>query len=165
MAFDQDEVTTTLDRDTVRATAVVDAPPEAVFDYLRRPANHPEISGDHSVRGATTGPEVLGAGDAFGMKMHIGAPYRVKCKVVEFEQDRRIAWCNFGRQRWRWELEPAAEGKTLLTETFDLSTALFPPALRLLGLPKGHQKNVASSVRNVVGHFREARAAGGGQGG
>jgi uncharacterized protein YndB with AHSA1/START domain len=165
MAFDQDGVTTTLDRDSVRATAVVDAPPEAVFDYVRRPANHAEISGDHSVRGVSTGPEVLGAGDSFGIKMHIGAPYRVRNKVVEFEPDRKIAWCNFGRQRWRWEVEPAGEGRTLVTETFDLSTALFPPALRLMGLPRGHQKNVASSVRNVVGHFREVGGTGGAPGG
>src|SRR5438067_1487689 len=161
MTFEQDEVTTTLDRDTVRATAVVGATPEALFDYLRRPANHQEISGDHSVRGVTTGPEVLGPGDSFGMKMRIGAPYRVRCKVVEFEPDRSIAWCNFGRQLWRWELEPVGESKTRVTETFDVSTARFPPVLRLMGLPRGHQKNVANSVRNVVGHFRDARAAGG----
>jgi hypothetical protein len=154
MVFDQDEVTTALDRNTVRASAVVDAPPVAVFDYLRRPANHGEISGDSSVRGVTTGPEVLGAGDSFGMKMRIGAPYRVRCKVVEFEPDRRIAWCNFGRHLWRWELEPVGEARTRVTETFDLSPARFPPALRLLGLPEGHQKNVVNSVRNVVAHFR-----------
>jgi uncharacterized protein YndB with AHSA1/START domain len=159
MLYDQhDEVTTTLDRDTVRATAIVEAPPEAVFDYVRRPANHPAISGDQSVRETTAGPETLGAGDSFGMSMKIGLPYRVRCKVVEFEPDRKIAWHNFGRQLWRWEVEPAGEGTTLVTETFDLSTALFPPGLRLLGLPKGHQKNVVNSVRNVRDHFRPGTA-------
>jgi uncharacterized protein YndB with AHSA1/START domain len=154
MVFDQDEVTITLDRNTVSASAVADAPPEAVFDYLRRPANHQEISGDHSVRGVTSGPDVLNAGDSFGMQMRIGVPYRVRCKVVEFEPDHRIAWCHFGRQLWRWELERVGEGSTRVTETFDLSTAISPPVLRVVGLPERHQANVVNSVRNVVAHFR-----------
>ena len=146
-------MTTAVDRDTASASAIVDAPPAAVFDYLRRPANHPEINGDGSVKGITTGPEQLGLGDSFGMKMKLGAPYRVRSKVVEFEPDRKIAWCHLGRHRWRWEIEPAGEGRSRVTETFDLSTAIFPPALRIAGYPKGHEKNVAASVRNVVAHF------------
>lgn len=35
----------------------------------------------------------------------------------------------------------------------DLSTARLPAALRLMGYPKGHEKNVAASVANVVAHF------------
>lgn len=149
-----DEVKTTVVGDKVSATGVVDAPPEAVFDYLRRPANHPEISGDHSVRGVFTGPEALGPGDRFGMRMHVGFPYRIRSRVVEFEPDRRIAWSHFGGHRWRWELEPTGDGRTRVTETFDMSTARFPPALRLMGLPRGHERNVASSVLNVIAHFR-----------
>ena len=160
MAEPDDDVTTTVGRDTVSASAVVDAPPEVVFDYLRRPANHPKISGDHSVRGTTAGPDQLSLGDSFGMKMKVGAPYRVRSKVVEFEQDRKIAWCHFGRHRWRWEIEPAGEGKSRVTETFDLSTAVFPPGLRLVGLPQGHQKNVVTSVRNVAAHFGAGGAGG-----
>ena len=44
-------MTTEVGPDIVSASAIVDAPPEAVFDFLRRPANHPEISGDHTVQG------------------------------------------------------------------------------------------------------------------
>ena len=36
-------------RDTVSATAVVDVPPAEVFEFLRRPVNHAEISGDGTV--------------------------------------------------------------------------------------------------------------------
>jgi len=39
-------VTVDQDRDTVSATTVVPAPPAEVFDFIRRPANHPIISGD-----------------------------------------------------------------------------------------------------------------------
>ena len=151
MATDQD-VTTTITEDTVSATGTVPASPEAVFDFLRRPANHSELSGDGTVKGSRTGDEELSMDSRFGMKMKVGVPYRVSSKVVEFEQDHLIAWCHFGGHRWRWELEPA-DGGTQVTETFDMSTAKFPPALRLAGYPKRHEDNVADSVRNLIAHF------------
>ena len=40
-----------------------------------------------------------------------------------------------------------------MTETFDMSTAKFPPALRLVGYPKRHVDNVRDSVTNLVAHF------------
>jgi uncharacterized protein YndB with AHSA1/START domain len=151
-----DEVTTEVGPDSASASAVVDAPPEAVFDYLRRPANHPEINGDHTVQAPTSGPERLSLGDSFGMKMRMGLPYWMRSKVVEFEPNRQIAWTHFAGHRWRWEIEPAGEGKSRVAETFDMSTARFPPALRAMGYPKGHAKNVAASVGNVVAHFQES---------
>jgi len=151
MATDQD-VTTTITEDTVSATGIVRATPAAVFDFLRRPANHSELSGDGTVKGSRTGDEELSMDSRFGMKMKVGVPYRVSSKVVEFEQDHLIAWCHFGGHRWRWELEPV-DGGTQVTETFDMSTAKFPPALRLAGYPKRHEDNVADSVRNLIAHF------------
>ena len=151
MATDQD-VTTTTTEDTVSATGIVAATPAAVFDFLRRPANHSELSGDGTVKGSRTGDEELSMDSRFGMKMKVGVPYRVSSKVVEFEQDHLIAWCHFGGHRWRWELEPV-DGGTEVTETFDMSTAKFPPALRLAGYPKRHEDNVADSVRNLIAHF------------
>lgn len=148
-----DSVTTDLRDDSVIATTTVDATPAEVFDFLRQPANHSIISGDGSVTGATSGPDRLSMGDRFGMSMKIVLPYRMRNTVVEYEQDRRIAWCHPGKHRWRWELEPTGEGKTRVTETFDMSTAVFPPALRLLGYPKRHLPNVARSVANVRDHF------------
>jgi len=149
-----DGITIASDRDTVSATGVVDAPPADVFDYIRRPANHAAISGDETVRGTTVGPELLSEGDRFGMSMKLlGLPYRVTSKVVEHTHGTRIAWCHTGGHRWRWELEPLADGRTQVTETFDLSTALFPPGLRLVGFPGRHRANVARSVANVAAHF------------
>lgn len=148
-----DGVTTNLGKDTVSATAVVEASPSEVFAFIRRPTNHAEISGDHSVRGPLTGPEELGPEGRFGMKMKVGVPYRIKSKVVEFDEDRVIAWCHLSGHRWRWEFEPTDDGKTRLTETFDLSTAKIPFMLRVMGYPKGHLSNVANSVANVASHF------------
>jgi uncharacterized protein YndB with AHSA1/START domain len=153
MSSPTDTVTTTVDRDTASATTVVDAPPGEVFDYLRRPANHAEISGDGSVRGTTTGPVVLGAGDRFGMRMRIGTSYRVTSQVVEYDEGRRIGWCHFFGHRWRWELEPLGDTRTKVTETFDLSTSKAPWVLRLVGLPRRHERNVAKSVGRVAARF------------
>lgn len=140
---------------TASATTHVDATAEAVFDFIRRPANHAEISGDGSVKGDRQGAEVLSAeGDRFGMSMKMfGLPYRITNTVVEYEDGRRIAWCHPGKHRWRWEVEPVATGGCNVTETFDMSTSPLRPALKVLGFPGKHQDNVQRSVANVAKHF------------
>lgn len=152
-------VTTVVDGDTVSATAIVDATAADVFDFLRRPENHAKLSGDGSVRSSMAGPELLGLDDRFGMQMHVVVPYRIKSRVLEFEQDRRIAWAHFAGHRWRWELEPLTGEQTRVTETFDQSTARFPPALRAIGYPGRHESNVARSVANLAAHFVAPGAA------
>jgi hypothetical protein len=155
-----DGVTTSITDNSVSATIVVDAPPPVVFEFLRRPKNHPQISGDESVRGNVSGPELLEQGSRFGMSMKVGVPYRVSNKVVEFDQDRLIAWCHLSGHRWRWQLEPAGTGRTRLTETYDQSTAKVPFLLRMIGYPKRHESNVANSVANVAAQFASSSATG-----
>jgi hypothetical protein len=148
--------TTETTRDTVSATIIVEASPAEIFDYLRRPGNHDDLSGDGSVQGSRVGPDTLDDGDRFGMSMKMfGVPYRITSKVVEFEQDRLIAWCHLSGHRWRWTIESAGERRSRVTETFDLSTARFPPGLRLLGYPARHEANLARSVANVATHFAQ----------
>lgn len=140
---------------TASASAEVDAPAEEVFAFLTRPANHPTISGDGSVKGDRHGPEQLTeVGDEFGMRMRLyGLPYRITNKVVEFEAGRSVAWCHPGKHRWRWEVEALPKGGSRVTETFDMSTSPIKPALKLLGYPKRHQENLERSVGNVAAHF------------
>ena len=145
--------------DTLAASADVDASPHEVFEYVRRPANHAEISGDHSVRGTVQGPEVLEMGDRFGMSMKVAVPYRITSKVVEFEPDHLIAWCHLGGHRWRWQVDPRDVGGSRVTLTYDQSTAKFPPALRLVGYPERHRDNVEQSVANVAAHFAAGAGA------
>jgi hypothetical protein len=147
------EVTATLTDTSASATTVVDAPAGEVFDFVRAPVNHPSISGDGTVRGVVRGPDLLQAESTFRMRMRRGVPYRITSRVVEFERDRVIAWHHRGGNRWRWQLEPLDGARTRVTETYDQSRTRLAPLLRLLGYPKNHMDNVASSVARVAEHF------------
>ncbi len=79
--------------DLISETRAIPAPDSVIFDLLADPRRHRVFDGSGSVRGARPdGPERLSLSAHFGMEMKIGAPYRIEDVVVEFEQDRRIAW-------------------------------------------------------------------------
>lgn len=103
------------------ASTTIAAPPATVFTILADPRQHPRIDGSGSVKKSISGPERLSLGAEFGMDMKMGAPYKIKNKVVEFEADRRIAWRHLTPNVWRYELSPTADGGTAVTETWDLS--------------------------------------------
>jgi uncharacterized protein YndB with AHSA1/START domain len=116
--------------DVVSAERVIPAPPETIFDLLADPSRHRDIDGSGTVREARTGSERLTLGSKFGMSMKMGIPYSMTSEVVEYEENRRIAWqtrppvswgAKLGGGRiWRYELEPV-EGGTLVRETWDIS--------------------------------------------
>ena len=110
----------------------IDASPERVFDLLADPRRHPDFDGSGSVKGSISGPQRLSLGDKFGMDMRIVVPYRVSSQVKEFEEGRRIAWAHLSGHRWRYELEPTADGGTRVVETFDATTARSAQALKLM---------------------------------
>ena len=92
----------------------------------------------------------LELGSTFSMDMKFGpVPYKISSTVVEFEQDRKIAWAHLGKHRWRYELEPNAEG-TLVRETFDWSTAMVPKAIELMGYPKKHPANMEATLERLA---------------
>ncbi|MFL6160548.1 MAG: SRPBCC family protein [Marmoricola sp.] len=103
------------------ATIVIDAPAATIFSILADPRQHARIDGSGTVKATTTGPDRLALGSEFGMSMKMGAPYRIKNRVVEFEQDALIAWRHMGVHRWRYELTPLPSGGTEVTETWDVS--------------------------------------------
>lgn len=113
----------------VSASTTIDAPPAAVFAILADPRQHQRIDGSGTVQGTVSGPERLTLGSEFGMDMKMGASYKIKNKVVEYDEDRLIAWRHKGLHRWRYELTPTADGGTEVTETWDLSR--YPLPLRL----------------------------------
>ena len=104
----------------VARSIVIDAPAETIFDLIAAPDRHSDLDGSDTVRGRVFGPERLELGAQFGMDMRMaGVPYRMTNRVVEFEEDRLIAWKHTGSHRWRYELEELGSGRTRVTETFD----------------------------------------------
>jgi hypothetical protein len=118
------------------------APAHDIFQVLANPARHPDLDGSGSLRGAVSTMMISGIGDVFVMKMyfaHLG-DYEMNNHVVEYEQDRRIAWePESGRghpatasdssdsTRWghRWSYQLTADGPdaTVVTEIYDCSRA------------------------------------------
>lgn len=135
----------------VSATELIAAPPEAVFAILADPRQHPRIDGSGTVRGSISGPERLSLGATFGMSMKMGAPYRIRNKVVEFEEGRRIAWKHLGLHRWRYELEAvdlAGTPGTRVTETWDATyyPGLGQALLRRLGVPEKNRRGIEGTL-------------------
>lgn len=120
----------TQSNDVYSVDKVIHAPAAEIFAVLADPSRHPEIDGSGTVRQAKDSPQKLTLGSTFGMSMRLGIPYSMKNTVVEFEQDRLIAWQTrgampligqfIGGRIWRYELEPVAEG-TLVRESWDIS--------------------------------------------
>ncbi|MEN9645347.1 MAG: hypothetical protein RL238_2016 [Actinomycetota bacterium] len=132
-------MTSTDSPDLASVERFVPAPAAAIFDLLADPARHKEIDGSGTVQGASEGSQRLALGSKFGMSMKMGVPYSMVSTVVEFEENRRIAWqprpsISFmrwfaGGRIWRYELEPQ-DGGTLVRETWDITQEAHPRAVR-----------------------------------
>lgn len=125
------------DRNHVTVQRVIPAPPEPIFDLLADPAGHLEIDGSGTVKASRSGSRRLALGDSFGMDMQMGASYSTRNVVVEFEDNRVIAWQTLapGLLRhlltgriWRYQLTPV-EGGTLVSETWDITQEALPSRL------------------------------------
>lgn len=113
------------------ARIVIAATPHTIFSILANPHRHIEIDGSQTIRSNISGPDKLVLGSKFGMAMRLGINYRIKNKVVEYQENEFIAWRHFGQWRWRYELKDLGNGSTEVTETFDGS---FAPGLAQLWL-------------------------------
>jgi len=102
------------------------APAHEIFLVVARPMLHPEIDGSGMVR-ATNAPPIVSAGDAFVVRMHNDefGDYEMRNEVVEFIEDRLIAWAPKRHDlvddvdwnhRWGWQLTP--EGALTQVEGF-----------------------------------------------
>lgn len=129
-------------QDVVSVERVVHAPAEEIFALVADPSRHHEFDGSGTVRDAKGSAGPVGLGDTFGMSMKMGVPYSMESRIVEFEEDRLIAWRTTGPTRvgrlvggriWRYELEPV-EGGTLVRETWDITgeSAFTKPGVRRL---------------------------------
>ncbi len=107
----------------VSASREIAAGPGRIFGLIADPAQQPRWDGNDNLAAAPAGQRVRRAGDVFTMTLTRGGIR--ENHVVEFEEDRRIAWtpAEPGRKPpghlWRWELEPASESRTRVTCTYD----------------------------------------------
>jgi hypothetical protein len=115
--------------DVVTVERLIPAPPEPIFDLIADPTRHRDIDGSGSVREAKGPSQRLALGSTFGMNMKLGIPYSMVSTVVEFEENRRLAWQTRGPtplgkyvagRIWRYELEPT-DGGTLVRESWDIT--------------------------------------------
>jgi hypothetical protein len=117
----------------------IEAPAADIFPILADPGRHLDLDGSGMLRGAVTEAVVSQVGDVFVMRMYYSEHgfYEMNNHVVEYEQDRRIAWePESGRghpeagtsdarwgHRWGYELAPDGPGATVVTQTYDCSRA------------------------------------------
>jgi uncharacterized protein YndB with AHSA1/START domain len=147
-----------MDGSVVSTERVIPASPQAIFDLIADASRHPDIDGSGALREVKPGgPERLSAGSVFGMSMHLGVNYSMVNTVVEFEENRRIAWQArpgglVGRfvagRIWRYELEPV-EGGTRVRESWDISEDHQRLVLKLGGLPDKTRSNMDKTLARI----------------
>lgn len=128
------------------AQLLINATPEKIFDLLADPRRHRDFDGSGTVKGSVTGPDRLFLGARFGMGMNIKVNYRVVNTVQEFVENQRIAWAHFSGHRWRYELVPQADGRTLVIETFDGTFARLPIILKVMNVLDANAKAMAKTL-------------------
>ncbi len=148
-----------MDGDVVTAEKLIHAPPDAIFALLADASRHPDIDGSGTVKQAKTGaPDRLSLGSIFGMSMKMGIGYSMVNTVVEFEDNRRIAWQArlpgfLGRiaagRIWRYELEPTADG-TRVRESWDVSQDHQRRMLKMGGLPEKTRENMERTLERIA---------------
>ncbi len=143
--------------DHVSVERLIPAPAEAIFDLIADPARHRDIDGSGTVREAKAGATRLAKGSTFGMSMKWGVPYSMANTVVEYDENRLLAWQTrgpgpigklLGGRIWRYELEPA-DGGTLVRETWDISqeAAFTKPGVKRLAATTA--KNMAATLARI----------------
>ena len=146
-----------MEGDVVSVERVIAASPSAIFELVADASKHPLIDGSGTVVEAKGGAERLSQGAEFGMSMKVGIGYSMVNTVIEFEQDRRIAWQAkpkgiagrfTGGRIWRYELEPV-DGGTRVRESWDVSQDHQRMFLKLGGLPDKTRRNIERTLAKI----------------
>jgi uncharacterized protein YndB with AHSA1/START domain len=145
--------------DVITVERVIKAPPEAIFSLIADASEHPKIDGSGTVKQVKAGaPERLELGSTFGMSMKLGIGYSMVNKVIEFEENRRIAWQTtppgpkgkFTAGRiWRYELDPLDDGSTRVRESWDVSKDHQKFFLKLAGMPAKTKTSMEKTLERI----------------
>lgn len=143
----------TLNSITVERT--IDAPAADIFALISDAGRHHEFDGSGTVRGTKSDSQPLRPGSKFAMSMHLGVGYKTVNEVVEFEQDRLIAWRTtglgglIGGRIWRYELQPVEDG-TLVRETWDISSDKQRGLLRRSKMPAHAKVSMRKTLERLA---------------
>ena len=150
----------------LQITRTVDASPEQLFAVLADPSKHTEIDGSAMLRGLSGHPaQVTKVGDEFTLNMNndILGDYQMLNTVTTFEPNRVIGWSPTlyppdgytdklgemkpGGHTYTWRLEPAGDGQTTVTQTYDWSKVTDPEFKKIL--PLLNEEQLADSIDKV----------------
>jgi uncharacterized protein YndB with AHSA1/START domain len=150
--------------ETLSATAVINAPAEAIFAVLADPARHPAIDGTGWVAESLDSRPLTAAGQVFRMTMyhpnHPDGNYQMANQVQVFDPPRTISWqpgqetddggLQFGGWVWRYDLAPAGPSATEVTLSYDWSAV--PGFLRQrIGFPPFPPDHLSNSLAHLTG--------------
>ena len=131
----------------------IPAAPGLIFELLADPRQHSLFDGSGCVKAARiSSPPRLSLGAEFAMDMKIGLPYKMTNTVVEFEENKRIAWRHFGGHIWRYILEPV-DGRTKLTEEFDYKHNKSSLFLKIMRAIPNNEKAMIKTLENIEQYF------------
>jgi hypothetical protein len=143
----------------VTVDRVIAAPASALFAIVSDANRHPDIDGSGTVVKAKSGtPQQLILGSKFGMSMKQGVPYSMVNTVVEFEQDRRIAWQTVlsgplgrlvGGRIWRYEFEET-NGSTKVSESWDITHDKQKFIMKSKGMADGTAKAMTKTLERLA---------------
>ena len=163
-------VCTDMTDEQVSVTATVNAPVEVVFDVLADPSTHQAIDGTGWVREPLDREPLTEVGQIFRMAMyhdnHPEKDYEMANRVEVIDPPRAIAWLpgqgpeqrgyllqntelEFGGWIWRYDLQSAGPGQTLVTLTYDWSGV--PPHMRDIQFPPFEVAHLDNSLKNLAG--------------
>lgn len=143
--------------DIVSVERQIASPPEPIFDLLADPTRHQSFDGSGTVRQAKGAGRRVGLGDTFGMSMKMGIPYSMVNEIIEYEENRRIAWQTrgpgllgkmVGGRIWRYELEPTDDG-TLVRESWDITQEKGGSKPFVRKLADATRKNMAATLERI----------------
>jgi uncharacterized protein YndB with AHSA1/START domain len=147
---------------TVSVERIINASAAEIFALIADAGKHSSFDGSGTVDHSAEPSQPLSLGAQFGMSMRgrpesLFLPYRTTNTVIEFDPDRRIAWKTtmgpgglIGGRIWRYELEPAAGGGTLVRETWDLSQDRQRPMLKIGSMPKQAEDGMRATLERIA---------------
>lgn len=139
---------------TISYRVRVNASVDQLWPLVVNPHRHHELDGSDTLSKKVTGPEVLETGDTFNIWMRrAGIPYTLKMRVLIADPHHEIAWQHPSKHVWHWVFEPADEGGSWVTETFDYRQAS-PLTIRMWKLGGIFDRN-ASDIRATLQQLQD----------